>query len=427
MDKIAYLALRITELPIEKIIQQILESLPTFQKDDTLTSETVAKVIKSMDTEYDKQCAKALLVSNNCTDTDLYSFGVNPQTARNHINRIIDIVDECDNAELAANDIVRLHLEAKTGILEKRMAVVESAIAKMHVRTEYDQKRIEELVQNKEDLQIEIQEQSQSKKEKPSIIAKKLRQTIKRTAEDLIDKIGLKNEKLGAGPREKLEEDDEEFLLNCMETKATAPWRRHDSVLYLNHTVRKADFKNIVNHYRVSRGKQPIKSSTTVYNRSRPKSIRSSQAKRHRGKWLFSCKKPTKSEEKYRIHTKHQRAHVKRAVIHLCKSDNKLALIHSMDDKAYLKPEASDGLDKFRIFQTTDKSKQRLLPKYDFAQAKLNITPSSHRYFLKEIVGMDKNVQLAMTEDENILRFQAKVLPRKFRICLGIGRYETSL
>ncbi|VDI51595.1 Hypothetical predicted protein [Mytilus galloprovincialis] len=196
MGKIAYLALRITELPIEKIIQQILESLPTFQKDDTLTSETVAKVIKSMDTEYDKQCAKALLVSNKLPLIRTYiSFGVNPQTARNHINRIIDIVDECDNAELAANDIVRLHLEAKTGILEKRMAVVESAIAKMHVRTEYDQKRIEELVQNKEDLQIEIQEQKSNQRRKNKYHSQKLRQTIKRTAEDLIDKkIGLKNE-----------------------------------------------------------------------------------------------------------------------------------------------------------------------------------------------------------------------------------------
>ena len=34
-------------------------------------------------------------------------------------------------------------------------------------------------------------------------------------------------------------------------------------------------------------------------------------------------------------------------------------MIHSMDDKAYLKPEASDGLDKFKVFQTTDACAQR--------------------------------------------------------------------
>ncbi|CAG2187339.1 unnamed protein product [Mytilus edulis] len=272
-----------------------------------------------MDSEYDKQCAKALLVSANSTSRDLYSFGINPQTAKKHIERIKDITEECDNALNVARTL-----------------------------------------------------------------------------------------KLGAGPKEKIDEEDEDFLLNCIESKATAHGRRHDSVLYLNHSVRKRDFKNIVNHFRISKGKQTIKSSTTVYNRGRPKNTRTLQAKQHKGKWLFSSKKPTKSEEKNRIHTKHKRAHVKRAVIHLCKEDQDLALIHSMDDKAYLKPEASDGLDKFKVFQTTDSDKQRKLPKYDFAQAKLNITPSSHRFIMKDITYVDNNLEMVMTEDENICVFRPK-------------------
>ncbi|CAC5360002.1 unnamed protein product [Mytilus coruscus] len=218
----------------------------------------------------------------------------------------------------------------------------------------------------------------------------------------------LKKRKLGAGPKEKIDDEDEDFLLNCIESKATAHGRRHDSVLYLNHSVRKRDFKNIVNHFRISQGKQTFKSSTTVYNRGRPKNTRTLQAKKHKGKWLFSSKKPTKSEEKNRIHTKHQRAHVKRAVIHSCKEDQDLALIHSMDDKASLKPEASDGLDKFKVFQSTDSDKQRKLPKYDFAQAKLNITPSSHRFIMKDITYVDNNLEMVMSEDENICVFRPK-------------------
>ena len=182
-----------------------------------------------------------------------------------------------------------------------------------------------------------------------------------------------------------------------------------DKIQYFILTMQFANqTKNIINHYRISKGKAPIKSSTTAYNRSKPKSIRSNQAKHHRGKWLFSCKKPTKSEDKHRIHTKHQRAHVKRAVTHLCTADKELAMIHSMDDKAYLKPEASDGLDKFKVFQTTDKDTQRKLPKYDFAQARLNITPSSHRFFMKDIVKLDGKSELMMTEDENICVFRPK-------------------
>ena len=40
-------------------------------------------------------------------------------------------------------------------------------------------------------------------------------------------------------------------------------------------------------------------------------------------------KQETKSEVKDKIHSKHQRAHVKRAVIHLCHKDKELSLIHS--------------------------------------------------------------------------------------------------
>ena len=40
----------------------------------------------------------------------------------------------------------------------------------------------------------------------------------------------------------------------------------------------------------------------------------------------------------------------------------------------YVKPEASDGLDKFRVFLSTDVNTMKRLPKYDFANAKLNIS-----------------------------------------------------
>lgn len=267
---------------------------------------------------------------------------------------------------------------------------------------------INDMQEEKDDLDISIHEQTKIKENQNVYYKQRFNQAVKRTAKSLIDDNRIKKRKLGAGPKEKIDEEDEDFLLNCIESKATAHGRRHDSVLYLNHSVRKGDFKNIVNHFRISQGKQTIKSSTTVYNRGRPKNTRTLQAKKHKVKWLFSSKKTTKSEEKNRIHTKHQRAHVKRAVIHLCKEDQDLALIHSMDDKAYLKPEASDGLDKFKVFQTTDSDKQRKLPKYDFAQAKLNITPSSHRFIMKDITYVDNNLEMVMTEDENICVFRPK-------------------
>ena len=51
----------------------------------------------------------------------------------------------------------------------------------------------------------------------------------------------------------------------------------------------------------------------------------------------------------------------------------------------YVKPEASDGLDKFRVFLSTDVNTMKRLPKYDFANVKLNITPGSHGFMEKTI------------------------------------------
>ena len=57
-----------------------------------------------------------------------------------------------------------------------------------------------------------------------------------------------------------MDEVDETFLLNCIESKTTAHGRR----------VKKRDFVKIVNYHRLQRNLCPVKSATTVYNRSKP-------------------------------------------------------------------------------------------------------------------------------------------------------------
>ena len=84
---------------------------------------------------------------------------------------------------------------------------------------------------------------------------------------------------------------DEEDIAKCIEDKTTAHGRRHDTVLYTGHTVRCRDLLNIGNYVRRKKGKSEISSCTTVYNRSKPKNIRSQQSRRHIGSGLFCCKK----------------------------------------------------------------------------------------------------------------------------------------
>lgn len=62
-----------------------------------------------------------------------------------------------------------------------------------------------------------------------------------------------------------MDEEDERMLMDCIMEKGTAHGRRHDSVIYLNHRVKKKDFLKIVNVSRKRRELPLIKSATTAY------------------------------------------------------------------------------------------------------------------------------------------------------------------
>lgn len=71
--------------------------------DSKIQPDTVDKIISSMDTECDKQCTKALLISTSSVSNDTaYAYGMNPQSAKRQINRIKNVADECENATTAA-------------------------------------------------------------------------------------------------------------------------------------------------------------------------------------------------------------------------------------------------------------------------------------------------------------------------------------
>ena len=121
--------------------------------------------------------------------------------------------------------------------------------------------------------------------------------------------------------------------------------------------------------------KKLIKSSTTVYNRCKPRSSRSAQAKRHRGKGLFCTKKPLKVEDDDNENTHYQRTHVKNVKLAFFrkefKDNSQMCFMRSIDDKAYLRPGTSEGFLNTRnekILTLTDVEKARKLPKYDWPE-----------------------------------------------------------
>lgn len=172
------------------------------------------------------------------------------------------------------------------------------------------------------------------------------------------------------------------------------------------------DLLGIANHHRRQAGKKAIKSAITVWNRSLARNKRSKQASNHIGKGLFCTSKPPKAEDMDNESTHHQRAHVRNVQQFLCEnaSDRQYALIHSMDDKAYVRPGTSEGLEKTRkvriINLTGEGAKQ--LPKYDWPEKLVYQTPSAHRIMTKKIDDIDGKKRLVVEDDKHVVVVRPK-------------------
>ena len=140
-------------------------------------------------------------------------------------------------------------------------------------------------------------------------------------------------------------------MRECVSDKSSVHGRRRDQTEYVitddGDRIKRKDLKNIINYNLQKRGKKLIKSATTAYNRTKPKNIRSKQAKLHLGKGLICCKKPPKSEDCDNENTHYQRAHVKYVKTTFYGKVNEenrdWCFMSSQDDKAYIRPGTSEG------------------------------------------------------------------------------------
>jgi hypothetical protein len=58
----------------------------------------------------------------------------------------------------------------------------------------------------------------------------------------------VKRRKLGAGASKSLDTEGEVFIAKCIEETSSAHGRRHDTVLYAGHRVKKSHFLSLANH-----------------------------------------------------------------------------------------------------------------------------------------------------------------------------------
>ena len=87
--------------------------------------------------------------------------------------------------------------------------------------------------------------------------------------------------------------------------------------------------------------------------------------------------------------------------------------MRSTDDKAYLRPGTSEGFDKarnLRILTISDHSKARKLPKYDWPEKMVYVTPGSHRVFTKSSVMNESEEKLITEEDRHYVFVRPKAI-----------------
>ena len=244
--------------------------------------EKVNAIIQNMDTEFDRMCTKAIVALNHYR-REIERSGLRVDTAKKALYRVIETVEECKNAQLAAEDMVKLRWKKSVDDLTTKIQSIATKIEQGE-RSNWPDYRLSDL---KDDLKVMEESLQQKQQDLLGIESEnrksldKFRQAIKRTAAALIEDNRIKSRKLGAGAPMKMDEEDEIILEKCIEEKASAHGRRHDTVLYTGHRVRKRDPLRIVSYSRARTGLQLIKSCDTAYTRSKPRNARSVQGKQH--------------------------------------------------------------------------------------------------------------------------------------------------
>ena len=309
----------------------------------TFTKDVFQDILHTLDTEWDRLCAK-ILYAGNLTEKEMVSVGIDPDTVRNGTERIKYVSDEVKNAFLAANDILNPKIRSKLNkikenneqVLLKLEGSKEHLSEKRKMELEISSRVNEERIADLEMLLISNDGASARRKQK----------AVRRIALSLVQCVRLKRRRAGAGAKRKMSEEEEIFLSECIEERASIHGRHSEGVLFYGKRLKQKDLLSIVNYKRLKMGKDVLKSAKTVLNRGRPRNKRSLQAKCHNvGKWLFCSRAPPKTRMDDRIHTRHQWQAHKLLKMDAWSTSQKMVqhlyLYISKDDKAYLRPGTS--------------------------------------------------------------------------------------
>ena len=175
------------------------------------------------------------------------------------------MIEECDNANIAAHDILNLRLHKQVEDLSSQDRSLKTSIDKNQHR--WSNEYLSQMRLTRNDIDRNLRETQHLIKQITAETAVKFMRSVKRIANTLIKSNCIKRIKLGSGAPRRMDSDDEEHLLNIIEGQGSDPHgRRRDEVSYVRKRYTKQKLKQMVNDHRLKAGKSEIKSSSTVYN-----------------------------------------------------------------------------------------------------------------------------------------------------------------
>lgn len=149
-DNVRYILLNSSELDIATFLQHAENDEATSDDNESqqcleLSEETVHNILKSMDSEYDRLCARALLSADR-SRSEFYNLGLKPDAAIKAVKRVNNDFQEHQNAQVSATDLLKLRLrERKDKLLSQLQNIRKLEVAK---KESWPQKRLEELEEN---------------------------------------------------------------------------------------------------------------------------------------------------------------------------------------------------------------------------------------------------------------------------------------
>ena len=210
--------------------------------DSVLTAQDLSSALESMETEYDRSIAK-LLVCTGKSRSEIYDLGLKLDRVVKLLRDVKERIAAYENTTIAANDMVELRYKGKQAKLEQHINEAEKTLES--IRGKWTDARIGDLEEKIITLKESLERTVSTLERRTKQAQKRFNQAVRRTARRLVPQQRLTRRSLGAGRKRELDSEDEEWLLKCIEDKATIHGRRHESVLYTHQRVKTRDRLNI--------------------------------------------------------------------------------------------------------------------------------------------------------------------------------------